>query len=99
MWLSTTRRASGKSTPVPLLLRAAVYAQVKNFHVETVSRLELKFQANSLSPLKWTRTNFFSSPLKRTCAMKLGIYSEAQMLNLDLCVHRSFSRLGGRNAV
>ncbi|BAZ67960.1 hypothetical protein NIES4106_27170 [Fischerella sp. NIES-4106] len=53
------------------------YTQVKIFHVETVSRLELKFQAHSESPLKWTGTNFFLSPLKRTCASVLGIYSEA----------------------
>jgi hypothetical protein len=38
---------------------ATVYTQVKIFHVETVFRLELKFQAHSESPLKWTGTNFF----------------------------------------
>ncbi|BAZ66634.1 hypothetical protein NIES4106_13860 [Fischerella sp. NIES-4106] len=49
--------------------RATVYTQV--------SRLELKFQAHSESPLKWTGTNFLLSPLQRTCAMRLGINSEA----------------------
>ncbi|BAZ68049.1 hypothetical protein NIES4106_28070 [Fischerella sp. NIES-4106] len=58
-----------KTSPsIPLLTKAAVYTQIKIFHVETVSRLELKFQAHSESPLKWTGTNFFLSPLKRTCA-------------------------------
>ncbi|BAZ65477.1 hypothetical protein NIES4106_02160 [Fischerella sp. NIES-4106] len=63
--------------PLIPLAKATVYTQVKIFHVETVSRLELKFQAHSESPLKWTGTNFFLSPLQRTCASVLGIYSEA----------------------
>ncbi|BAZ65533.1 hypothetical protein NIES4106_02720 [Fischerella sp. NIES-4106] len=67
----------GPLVPQPSPLAATVYTQVKIFHFETVSRLELKFQAHSESPLKWTGTNFFLSPLQRTCAMRLGINSEA----------------------
>ncbi|BAZ70461.1 hypothetical protein NIES4106_52550 [Fischerella sp. NIES-4106] len=73
--------------------RPTVYTQVEIFHVETVSRLELKFQAHSESPLKWTGTNFFLSPLKRTCAMKLGIYSEAVLCALAYIVNASVAKI------
>ena len=54
-----------------------MYTQVENFHAEPISRLELKFQAHSESPLFVDWIEFLIESMKRTCAIRLGTYSEA----------------------
>ncbi len=71
------------------VLQPTVYTQVKIFHIETVSRLELKFQAHSESPLHGLEQTFFESSSEDLRYETRNLFRDGtDALNLDLCVHR-----------
>ncbi|MBE9207744.1 hypothetical protein IQ244_14695 [Nostoc sp. LEGE 06077] len=80
--------------------RATVYTQVENFQSETVSRLELKFQADSQSPqnVDWKIFLLESSSDDLRYETRNSFRGGTDALNEDLCVHPPRKR-GGAGAI